>query len=342
MPRTPGPARPADLSAPRPDRRAQAERQRASPASQAAAQARAGAPAGGPGTPAPASSAPRSDADNAPIASMLREMAALLDAQNGQPYRAAAFRHAADTIAGLGTGVRQLFDREGLAGLDALPGIGPSIAAAIAEILATGQWGRLQRLRGEADAEALFRTIPGVGPELAQQLHESLGVDTLEAFEAAAHDGRLERLPRIGPRRAAALRAAVTEMLDRRRRLRPRTAAPVEPPVTLLLEVDRDYRQAAEAGRLPTIAPRRFNPRGEAWLPVLHTQRGDWHFTALYSNTARAHELGRVHDWVVIYAEDPRHAERQYTVVTPQGGPLAGRRVVRGREHELPHPAPPA
>ena len=83
------------------------------------------------------------------------------------------------------------------------------------------------------------------------------------------------------------------------------------------------------------IAPRRFNPKGEAWLPVLHTQRGDWHFTALFSNTARAHELGRVRDWVVIYGEDKAHGERQYTVVSATHGALAGRRVVRGREAAL-------
>ncbi|MFZ2650163.1 MAG: hypothetical protein WA210_08650 [Burkholderiaceae bacterium] len=74
---------------------------------------------------------------------------------------------------------------------------------------------------------------------------------------------------------------------------------------------------------------------GAAGLPpALHSQRGDWHFTALYSNTARAHQLGRVRDWVVVYGEDKEHGERQYTVVTAGVGPLAGRRVVRGREAE--------
>ncbi|MEZ4633744.1 MAG: hypothetical protein R2856_01990 [Caldilineaceae bacterium] len=29
---------------------------------------------------------------------------------------------------------------------------------------------------------------------------------------------------------------------------------------------------------------------------MLHTQRGDRHFTALYSNTARFHELGMTQD----------------------------------------------
>jgi hypothetical protein len=127
-------------------------------------------------------------------------------------------------------------------------------------------------------------------------------------------------------------------MLDRSRALRrprmPVNLAAEQPSVETLLDVDREYRAAAAADTLPKIAPRRFNPKGEAWLPVLHTRRGDWHFTALFSNTARAHELGRVHDWVVVYAEDKDHAERQYTVVTATTGPLAGRRVVRGREAE--------
>jgi DNA polymerase (family 10) len=129
----------------------------------------------------------------------------------------------------------------------------------------------------------------------------------------------------------------VTQRLDQGRALRrnaqPTSTAP-EPRIESLLEIDREYRTAAAAGALPTIAPRRFNPEGKAWLPVLHARRGDWQFTALYSNTARAHELDRVHDWVVLYGVDKDHAERHYTVVTASRGALAGRRVVRGREGE--------
>lgn len=276
--------------------------------------------------------------DNSAVAELLREMAALLEAQGEQnTFRIAAYRRAADTVAALPSSVHDTFERDGVAGLDALPAIGAGIAAAIAEIVQTGHWSRLERLRGAAGPEALFRTVPGVGPQLALRLHDELGVDTLEALEVAAHDGRLERLPQLGPRRAAAIRAALTQMLDRTRALRrrhPPLAGDETPSVTLLLDVDREYRAAAEAGRLPTIAPRRFNPEGKAWLPVLHTRRGDWAFTALFSNTARAHELERVHDWVVIYAEDRSHHERQYTVVTATRGPRAGQRIVRGREAE--------
>jgi hypothetical protein len=104
--------------------------------------------------------------------------------------------------------------------------------------------------------------------------------------------------------------------------------------VALLLDVDREYRQKADAGELRVIAPKRFNPSGEAWLPVFHAARGDWRLTALFSNTRKAHELGKTRDWVVIYFHLDSEPESQCTVVTETHGPLAGRRVVRGREGE--------
>ena len=274
---------------------------------------------------------------NQEVADLLREAATLLTAQGANPFRVGAYRKAADTIAGWPINVREIFDRRGPDGLDAIPSIGKGIASAIAEILITGRWAQLDRMRGEVGAIQLFRTIPGIGPELAMRMHDDLGVDTLEALEVAAHDGRLEKLPGVGPRRASAIRAALTQSLDRTRALRRQTPAPhtgEQPPVAMILDVDREYRERATAHKLPTIAPRRFNPGRTSRLPILHTERGVWHFTALFSNTAKAHELGRTHDWVVVYAYDHDASERPHTVVTETRGSLVGRRVVRGREAE--------
>ncbi len=270
--------------------------------------------------------------DNQQLADRLHEFANLLEQQGADRFRIGAYRRAAQTLSELETPVAVLHRQQGVEGLLALPGIGPSIALAIIEMLETGHWIQLERLRRELSPEQVFQSVPGVGPKLAKQIHQALGVDTLEALEVAAHDGRIERVPGVGPGRAAMIRAALDAMLSRRRA---QTApATEEPPVEMILAVDRTYRQAAAAGRLRTIAPRRFNPEGKAWLPILETDRGAWHFTALYSNTARAHELGRVHDWVVIRFRGPDHGEGQRTVVTETFGPLAGRRVVRGREGE--------
>jgi hypothetical protein len=225
--------------------------------------------------------------------------------------------------------LRDIVEKKGAEGLTELPKIGSGIAAAISEILRTGTWSQLERLRGEVEPEKLFQTVPGIGPELASLIHEALHIDTLEALEQASHDGRLESVPGIGLRRAKMIRSALESMLGRTRRRRDTVDGPS---VKLLLDVDEEYREKAD--KLPKISPKRFNPKGEAWLPILHTERDNWHFTALFSNTARAHELGKTQDWVVIYFYDNHHEEGQHTVVTETRGSLIGKRVVRGRERE--------
>jgi Holliday junction resolvasome RuvABC DNA-binding subunit len=277
---------------------------------------------------------------NSLCADRLREAADLLDAQGANPFRVGAYRRAAETVRDLPEDLAHLIDREGLEGLEALPGIGRGIASALLEMNRTGRWMQLERLRGSADPTQLFTAVPGLGHRLAERIHDELHIDTLEALEMAAHDGRLETVPGVGPRRAAAIRASLQTMLSRGRARRAPgatgLAARLErgPSVATLLEVDREYRLKADDDTLPTIAPKRFNPTGDAWLPVLHTQRDGWHFTALFSNTAQAHQLNRTRDWVVIYYYDDEHVEGQHTVVTETHGPLAGRRVVRGREAE--------
>jgi putative hydrolase len=273
------------------------------------------------------------EALNQRIADRLLEAADLLAGQAANPFRVAAYRRAADSVLALDEDADTLLNRRGIEGLTERPGIGRAIAGAIAEMAHTGRWRQLERLRGESDPEALFQSVPGVGPELARRLHLDLDAETLEDLEAAAHDGRLEQVPGIGARRTAMLRGALAQMLSRTRPWRAHRPR-IEPDVAAILDVDREYRERATDGSLPTIAPRRFNPGGEAWLPVLHTERGRWELTALFSNTARAHELGRTRDWVVIYFHTDSHDEGQRTVVTETRGPLAGQRVVRGREPE--------
>ena len=269
---------------------------------------------------------------NERAAQIFSDCADVLRLQKANPFRVNAYIRAARTLRSMDTDAGRILENDGIEGLMKLPGIGKGLAAAIDEIARTGRLSQFDRLRGESSPEVLFQSLPGVGPGLAHTIHGALHVDTLEALEVAAHDGRLDEVPGIGTRRAAAIRAGLAEVL--RRGSRYQEPALAAPSVGELLAVDADYRRLAAAGKLPKIAPKRFNPEGRAWLPVMHTVRGDWHFTALFSNTARAHELGRTDDWVVIYYYDGDHQEGQNTVVTETHGPLRGERVVRGRERE--------
>ncbi len=270
--------------------------------------------------------------ENAQIAARLDEVAELLEKPGVNPFRARAYARAAETVRGLERSVAELLEAEGINGLDALPNIGPSTARAIRELVTTGRLGMLDRLRGTADPLALLASVPGIGPRLAKRLHDEEDIETLEELEAAAHDGRLEHVAGFGAKRVAGIRDALASRLGRPRR----TSGEVRlagPSVSELLDVDAEYRDSVRRKALPLIAPRRFNPEKRQWLPVLHTQRGLRHYTALFSNTALAHRLGRTNDWVVIYFDGP-DGERQHTIVTAKSGPMKGKRVVRGREAE--------
>jgi DNA polymerase (family X) len=269
---------------------------------------------------------------NIEIARRLEEVADLLETQHANPFRVQAYRRAALSVRHLPRPLAEIWETEGEAGLRAVTGVGERLGNALRILVTTGRLPMLDRLRGETDPVAVLESVPGIGSRLAERLHLEFEIDSLEDLEAAAHDGRLSDLAGIGKKKLAGIIDTLSTRLGRVRR-----EGHVEehdaPSVEELLDVDREYREKAAADQLPKIAPRRFNPEAEAWLPILHTQRGERHYTALYSNTARAHELGRVRDWVVLYFDAGSH-ERQATVITSQRGNLSGKRIVRGREME--------
>lgn len=267
---------------------------------------------------------------NEQIAGRLEEASRLLASQGADRYRVAAYLRAATAIRSMREPVDQVFRERGLDGLRALPRVGESIARAIRELIVHGRLPMLDRLRGEADPIALLTSVPGVGRALADRLHDELGLETLADLEAAAHDGRLESIAGFGAKRLAGIRDSLAHRLGRVQRPFP-AVTPVS--VAELLDVDREYLEKAATGQLQTIAPRRFNPMRESWLPILHTRRGARRYTALFSNTARAHRAGKTRDWVVLYGDNGA-GESRHTVITAAFGPLRGRRVVAGREDE--------
>ena len=269
-------------------------------------------------------------ATNKAIANAFDRVAALLSAQHANLFRVRAYRHGADVIRAMGEPIAYKLQAEGRESLERLEGIGKQLAVAVEEIVHTGRLAYLDRLEGQVSPEERFATIPGIGEQLAHQIHTELHIDTLEGLEAAAVDGRLAKVSGFGPTRVFAVREYLRAMFEReaRRRTRRRRVD-----LGTLLDLDHEYRSLAEKGSLPKIAPRRFNPKGRVWLPIWHTERRNWSFTVLFSNSGLAHQLGKTQEWVVVHFErDGVH--EQETIVTEWRGELRGRRVVRGREDE--------
>ena len=298
---------------------------------------------------------------NDEIAIAFEQVADLLEKQGDDFYRIRAYRKGAQSIRDQDQPVVDIFEAEGTDGLEKLLYIGKRLAASIQELVQTGDLGLLTRLQTETSPEGLFTKVPGIGPVLAHRIHKELEVDSLEALEQAALDGSLARLYGFAEGRTMLIRDFVGAMLDRasgqqlRRALsslsssrissrpvtRPvnrtnssqhREQAIDAPSIDLLLEVDAQYRYLAKAGQLRMITPRRFNPEGKPWLPVMKLKKQGWAFDVLYSNTARAHELGKTHDWVVVYYEKVGESgySGQCTIVTETHGTHRGDRVVRG------------
>ncbi len=273
---------------------------------------------------------------NRDVAAVLTEIGDLLETQGAIAFRVRAFREAARMIERMESPVASVLLANGADGLIALPTIGRTIAKVIAQLVHTGSVSMLQRLRGESLSERAFTTVAEIGPKLAQRIRETLGIETLFDLQAAAIDGRLSRVEGMGEKRVRAVRESLAGRFGNWQPLvKPREATEVEKSTTIaeLLDVDDEYRRLARADKLAKIAPRRFNPGRKAWLPILHTERQGRHYTALFSNTVRAHQLNRTDDWVVIHRDDDE-VDGQWTIITSQYGALRGRRIVRGREDE--------
>ena len=151
--------------------------------------------------------------ENVLVAERLREASQLMSSRGASRYCVDAYRQAAEAIERLPCAVRTVYATGGVRGLDAIPHVGLGIAAAVEQMILGGRWTQLDRLRSESNPVTVLRSVPGIGVGTAQRIHSELGIDSLQALDRAARDGRLERLPGLGSRRVATIRASLAEML---------------------------------------------------------------------------------------------------------------------------------
>ena len=136
--------------------------------------------------------------ENQQIARLFTEIADMLAIQGELARRINAYRRAADSISGLSRNVSDL-SREGT--LTDIPGIGKVLAAKIDEYLATGTLEFYERIKSEVPAGVVeMLRIPDVGPKTASRMWKELGLTTIDELEAAAREGRVQKLSRMGAR----------------------------------------------------------------------------------------------------------------------------------------------
>ncbi len=151
---------------------------------------------------------------NRDIAILLNNIGDLLEIKGENRFKTLAYRKAADSIAHLD---QDLFDLwQSGADLKTVEGIGKAIADKVDELFTTGKLGFWERLTAEVPQSLVkVLTIPDVGPKLVRTMWQELDLTTIAEVKAAAQQGRLQSLPRMGAKSEARVLAGI-EALERR------------------------------------------------------------------------------------------------------------------------------
>ena len=141
--------------------------------------------------------------DNESIARRFHRLAALMDIRGDDPFRLRSYRNAAEAIETWPTPMKKIADDEGIAGLQAIPGVGKAIAGKIIELLDRGSFNAWERIIAETPESVLdLLEIPGIGPKTAATLHQKFKVSSLFELKKFVAAGGLELVDGIGPKTA--------------------------------------------------------------------------------------------------------------------------------------------
>ncbi len=132
--------------------------------------------------------------NNWELAKILSEISFLLEME-GEAFKPRAYEKAASAIETLDTPVKEIYQKQGLKGLEAIPGVGVSIAEKIEELLKTGRLRYYEQIKKKypIDIEHLSK-IEGVGPKSLKKLYEKLKIKTIADLEKAAREGNIRKI----------------------------------------------------------------------------------------------------------------------------------------------------
>jgi len=147
--------------------------------------------------------------DNASVAAAAERVAELLEAESGASDRVRLWRRAARAIRASARPIAEVVTEQGIEGVHQL-GIDYLVGGLVTDLVRTGRLPLLDKLEGRSACGNVFQRVPGIGPRLARELRQVLGVESLEGLARAAQDGTLSGLCGFGPRRTRLLASLAT------------------------------------------------------------------------------------------------------------------------------------
>ena len=148
--------------------------------------------------------------DNDAIARRFYRLAALMEIRGDDPFRLRSYRNAAEAIEVWPTPLKEIAEKEGVAGLQEIPGVGKAIAGKVIDLLERGTFDAWERLIAETPESVLdLIELPGIGPKTAAMLHQRFKVSSLADLKTFVSSGGLATVDGIGPKTAEKIKEAL-------------------------------------------------------------------------------------------------------------------------------------
>ena len=148
--------------------------------------------------------------DNDAIARRFYRLAALMEIRGDDPFRLRSYRNAAEAIEVWPKPLREIAEKEGVAGLQEIPGVGKAIAGKVIDLLNKGSFDAWDRLTAETPETLLDLTeLPGIGPKTAALLYQRFKISSLAELKTFVAAGGLDLVDGIGPKTAEKIKESL-------------------------------------------------------------------------------------------------------------------------------------
>ena len=207
--------------------------------------------------------------DSRTAAHVLSQIASYLELNGESSFKVRAYAGASAAVLALSTDdLAPMLESGALA---RVRGLGPATLAVVRDLVETGESRYLEQLR-ESMPEGLLEmlAVPGMTPSRIHQIREALNINTVEELEAAARDGRLTKVPKLGEKTVAKILQGISTARERGSlrlyhhamiEARALLASVRNHPEVERAEIAGDLRRRMEiAGRIDIVAGCRLDP----------------------------------------------------------------------------------
>ena len=151
--------------------------------------------------------------NNETIAKRFHRLAALMELRGDDPFRLRSYRNAAEAIEVWPTPLIEIAEKEGVAGLQTIPGVGKAIAGKVIELLDRGTFDAWERIIAETPETLLdLLELPGIGPKTAALLHQKFKVSSINELKKFVAGGGLDLVDGIGPKIAEKIKESLANL----------------------------------------------------------------------------------------------------------------------------------